>query len=123
MLCSEYEIGLGFDNSGVITLSKNDGIKIGQYIWDYFDLKQDYLYEIGLTPNRTDAFGHIGCARDILAVHNLTRKKLNLKFLILNLKLIIMICPFQFLLISLKFVKDIVQLPCKILKLKNLLVG
>ena len=43
MLCSEYEIGLGFDNSGVITLSKNDGIKIGQYIWDYFDLKQDYL--------------------------------------------------------------------------------
>ena len=79
MLCSEYEIGLGFDNSGVITISKNDGIKIGQYIWDYFDLKQDYLYEIGLTPNRTDAFGHIGCARDILAVQNLTRKKNKLK--------------------------------------------
>ena len=36
MLCSEYEIGLGFDNSGVIILSKNDGIKIGQYIWRLF---------------------------------------------------------------------------------------
>jgi len=78
MLCSEFEIGLGYSNSGVITLSKKNDIKVGQLVWDYFDLKQDYIYEIGLTPNRTDAFGHIGCARDILAVLNLSKNKTKL---------------------------------------------
>ena len=74
MICSEYEIGIGFDNSGVMILNPNNDLKIGSKIWDYLNLKQDYYYEIGLTPNRTDAFGHIGVARDIQSVLNLSKR-------------------------------------------------
>ena len=79
MICSEHEIGLGFDNDGVIIFPENQNLKIGLKIWDYLNLKQDYYYEIGLTPNRTDAFGHIGVARDIKSVLNLSERVYALK--------------------------------------------
>lgn len=79
MLCAEDELGLGNSHEGIIVL--NEYAVIGSNAADYFDLQDDYLIEIGLTPNRADAMGHIGVARDLKAylnVHNNEKLTLNL---------------------------------------------
>ncbi len=68
MICAEDEIGLGTDHNGIMILAEN--AVIGQPAKDYFNLQDDYLIEIGLTPNRADAMSHYGVARDLLAVIN-----------------------------------------------------
>jgi len=78
MICSEYEIGIGNDHKGIINLDSNLNCKVGQSFAKFFNIKQDYFFEIGLTPNRTDAFGHIGVCRDIKAVLNLNGVNLSL---------------------------------------------
>ena len=65
MICAEDEIGLGPDHAGILELDA-DAV-IGSLIKDYFKLQDDYMYEIGLTPNRADAASHLGTARDIAA--------------------------------------------------------
>lgn len=68
MLCAEDELGLGQSHDGILLLPAD--AKIGMEGADYFNLQDDYLIEIGLTPNRADAMGHIGVARDIVAYLN-----------------------------------------------------
>ncbi len=75
MICAEDELGLGTSHDGIMVLP-NDAI-VGTPARDYFKIKDDYLIEIGLTPNRSDAMGHIGVARDIKAFLNY-HKQLNL---------------------------------------------
>jgi phenylalanyl-tRNA synthetase beta chain len=65
MICAEDEVGLGTDHAGIMELSFD--AKIGSLAKEYFNLSDDYLYEIGLTPNRADATSHLGTARDIAA--------------------------------------------------------
>ncbi len=65
MICAEDEIGLGESHEGIMIL--DDNAPIGDLAKDYFKLTDDYLYEIGLTPNRADAASHLGTARDIAA--------------------------------------------------------
>ena len=65
MICAEDEIGLGTDHAGIMELDYN--AVVGTLAKDYFKLKDDYQYEIGLTPNRADAASHLGTARDIAA--------------------------------------------------------
>src|ERR1700744_2514906 len=65
MICAEDEIGLGTDHAGIMVL--DDSAEIGKPAKHYFNIKDDYLYEIGLTPNRADAASHLGAARDIAA--------------------------------------------------------
>jgi phenylalanyl-tRNA synthetase beta chain len=65
MICAEDEIGLGESHEGIMILDAN--APIGDLAKDYFKLNDDYLYEIGLTPNRADAASHLGTARDIAA--------------------------------------------------------
>jgi phenylalanyl-tRNA synthetase beta chain len=65
MICAEDEIGLGSSHAGIMILDHN--APVGTPAKDYFNLKDDYLYEIGLTPNRADAASHLGTARDIAA--------------------------------------------------------
>lgn len=65
MICAEDEIGLGTDHAGIMVLDKN--ATIGSLAKEYFKLEDDYLFEIGLTPNRADAASHLGTARDIAA--------------------------------------------------------
>ena len=86
MICSEFEIGFGDSHKGIMELDKKLNFKVGQSFQEYFDLKQDYIFEIGLTPNRTDAFGHIGVCRDIKSVINLSGSNLDLKKPILDFK-------------------------------------
>ena len=65
MICAEDEIGLGYSHEGIMVLDA-DAIP-GTPAKAYFKLEDDYLYEIGLTPNRADAASHLGTARDIAA--------------------------------------------------------
>jgi phenylalanyl-tRNA synthetase beta chain len=76
MLCAEDELGIGESHAGIMVLT--DDLKIGSNAATYFDLEDDYQLEIGLTPNRADAMGHIGVARDLMAHLNF-HKKQNLK--------------------------------------------
>jgi phenylalanyl-tRNA synthetase beta chain len=76
MLCAEDELGLGKSHDGIIVLPED--VKVGLKAASYFDLEEDYQIEIGLTPNRSDALGHIGVARDIVAYLN-THKNSNLR--------------------------------------------
>lgn len=66
MICAEDEIGIGTDHDGILVL--NTDLPNGTPAIEYFDLDEDYIFEIGLTPNRADATSHIGVARDLKAV-------------------------------------------------------
>ena len=68
MLCAEDELGMGNSHAGIIVLDQE--AKVGTPAAIYFELEEDYQIEIGLTPNRADAMGHIGVARDIIAYQN-----------------------------------------------------
>lgn len=77
MLCAEDELGLGKSHDGILVLPEDT--EVGMTAATYFDLEDDYTIEIGLTPNRSDAMGHIGVARDVKAflnVHNNANKDL-----------------------------------------------
>jgi phenylalanyl-tRNA synthetase beta chain len=71
MLCSESEIELSDDHSGLKIL--DPGIKEGTPVSEALGLN-DVLLEIGITPNRPDALSHYGIARDIAAIFNLDLK-------------------------------------------------
>ena len=66
MICAEDELGLGESHDGIMVLDTDK--KPGTPASEYFNVEEDYLIEIGLTPNRTDAMSHIGVVRDIKAV-------------------------------------------------------
>ncbi len=68
MLCAEDELGLGHSHDGILVLPENT--QVGLPAAAYFDLEDDYEIEIGLTPNRADAMGHVGVARDYIAYEN-----------------------------------------------------
>ena len=65
MICAEDEIGLGSSHAGIMVLP-ND-VKPGMAAADYFHPYEDWVYEIGLTPNHMDAMSHWGVARDVCA--------------------------------------------------------
>ena len=65
MICAEDEIGLGSDHDGIMVLAE-DAV-LGSKAQEYFKIEDDYLFEIGLTPNRADAASHLGVARDLAA--------------------------------------------------------
>ncbi|MDR1847710.1 MAG: phenylalanine--tRNA ligase subunit beta [Bacteroidales bacterium] len=68
MICSEKELGISDNHDGIMVLP--DSAIVGQAAKDYFNITEDSIFEIGLTPNRSDAASHIGVARDLVAVLN-----------------------------------------------------
>jgi len=68
MLCAEDEIGLGKSHAGIMVLPEST--IIGTPASDYFKVETDTVFEIGLTPNRSDAASHLGVARDLAAILN-----------------------------------------------------
>lgn len=66
MLCSEAEIGVGKDNSGIILIEK-DPVLIGISASKFYGIESDYCLEVDITPNRNDATSHFGVARDLAA--------------------------------------------------------
>lgn len=65
MICAEDEIGLGTSHDGIMVLPAD--APVGKRANEHFEIEQDYIYDIGLTPNRSDATCHIGVARDLAA--------------------------------------------------------
>jgi phenylalanyl-tRNA synthetase beta chain len=65
MICAEDELGLGDSHEGIMVLS--DSLKIGTPCAEVFEMENDEVFEIGLTPNRADAMSHYGVARDLKA--------------------------------------------------------
>ena len=65
MICAEDEIGLGSTHAGIMVLA-NDA-QIGLAAKSFFQMEDDFMFEIGLTPNRADAASHLGVARDLAA--------------------------------------------------------
>ncbi|MGN7820092.1 phenylalanine--tRNA ligase subunit beta [Chitinophaga sp. 22536] len=68
MICAEDEIGLGNSHAGIMVLDAS--LQPGTPAADIFKPVQDWIYEIGLTPNRMDAMSHIGVAKDVCAFLN-----------------------------------------------------
>jgi len=66
MICAEDELGLGESHAGIMVLPEN--ATVGMKASEYLKIDNDWLFEIGLTPNRADAASHLGVARDIYAV-------------------------------------------------------
>ncbi len=65
MLCAEDELGIGTDHAGIMELPQE--APVGMTAKEYLHIEDDFLIEIGLTPNRVDAASHIGVARDLAA--------------------------------------------------------
>ncbi|HSK12439.1 MAG TPA: phenylalanine--tRNA ligase subunit beta, partial [Phnomibacter sp.] len=65
MICAEDEIGLGESHDGIMVLPHD--VAVGLPATSYFKVDTDWVYEIGLTPNRMDAMSHLGVARDVCA--------------------------------------------------------
>jgi phenylalanyl-tRNA synthetase beta chain len=65
MICAEDEIGLSDNHAGILILPAD--LKAGMPAADFFKPETDWIYEIGLTPNRMDAMSHLGVARDVCA--------------------------------------------------------
>lgn len=67
MICAEDEIGVGTSHDGIIVLDESRNFKPGTPACEIFDLGNDTILEVGLTPNRVDAASHFGVARDLAA--------------------------------------------------------
>ena len=65
MLCAEDELGIGSSHEGIMELPAD--APVGMAAKEYLRVEDDYLIEVGLTPNRVDAASHIGVARDLAA--------------------------------------------------------
>ena len=65
MICAEDEIGIGQSHDGIIVLPE-DAVP-GTKAADYYHLESDFLIEVDITPNRSDACNHYGVARDLYA--------------------------------------------------------
>lgn len=65
MICAEDELGLGESHDGIMVLEPDT--EVGTLAADLFEIENDKVFEIGLTPNRADAMSHFGVARDLKA--------------------------------------------------------
>ena len=65
MICAEDELGLGESHDGIMILDTK--LKVGTFASKVFEIENDEIFEIGLTPNRADAMSHHGVARDLKA--------------------------------------------------------
>ena len=65
MICAEDELGLGNSHEGIMVLNAN--LEPGKLVAEVFEVENDKVFEIGLTPNRSDAMSHWGVARDLKA--------------------------------------------------------
>ncbi|HQP41910.1 MAG TPA: phenylalanine--tRNA ligase subunit beta, partial [Smithella sp.] len=72
MLCSEAELEIGDDASGILQLPAD--MALGRPLQEALDLG-DTVLDIGITPNRSDCLSMIGIAREVAA---LTGKKMKM---------------------------------------------
>lgn len=76
MICSEKELGLGQSHEGIMIMDNE--LVPGTKVADIFEVENDEVFEIGLTPNRADAMSHWGVARDLKAGYQQQGQQLEL---------------------------------------------
>ncbi len=76
MICAEDEIGMGNSHQGIMELDP-DAVP-GTPANEYFNIEEDAIFDIDLTPNRIDAASHFGAARDLAAALHQQNKKASL---------------------------------------------
>ena len=76
MICSEQELGLGQSHEGIMVLDNE--LVPGTPVAEIFEVENDEVFEIGLTPNRADAMSHWGVARDLKAGYQQKGQQLEL---------------------------------------------
>tara|TARA_R110002049_G_scaffold609_8_gene3481 strand:+ start:804 stop:3230 length:2427 start_codon:yes stop_codon:yes gene_type:complete len=77
MICAEDELGLGKGHEGILVL--DEVLEAGTPAAEVFNIEIDEIFEIGLTPNRSDAMSHFGVARDLRA--GLMQQDINLELI------------------------------------------
>jgi phenylalanyl-tRNA synthetase beta chain len=77
MICAEDEIGIGGSHAGIMILPEE--VVVGTPASEYFLPYNDFIYEIGLTPNRMDAMSHLGVAKDVCAYLSHHRQEARVK--------------------------------------------
>ncbi len=77
MICAEDELGIGSSHAGILVLPKST--PVGTPVAGLFGVYTDTIYEIGLTPNRSDAFSHYGVAREVAAYMQLHHAEKNIQ--------------------------------------------
>ena len=65
MLCSARELGLGDDHAGILLLPADT--PLGLPYGDALQIETDVVFDVDLTRNRPDCWGHLGAARDLAA--------------------------------------------------------
>jgi phenylalanyl-tRNA synthetase beta chain len=71
MLCSAKELGIATDGEGILELPAD--APVGASLRDYLDL-DDWIFELGITPNRGDAMSVLGIARELAAARGVPLK-------------------------------------------------
>ena len=75
MLCSEEELGIGHDNSGIFVLDPAaPGIEVGRSLIEALGL-DDWVLDIGVTANRPDCLSVLGVAREVSAIYGIPIRK------------------------------------------------
>lgn len=75
MLCAEDEIGLGKSHDGIMVLAAD--APVGEPYAQYIGVTTDTVLDINLTPNRSDAMGHLGVAFDVAAAVQIQKQQAN----------------------------------------------
>ena len=73
MICSEAELGLAPHSDGIWVLPQET--PVGKPLAEALQFQADWVLDLGITPNRPDALSHIGIAREVAAVYNLSLRK------------------------------------------------
>ena len=76
MICAEDEIGVGTSHDGIMVLPADT--PVGMPAKEYFNIEDDTLIEVDITPNRADAISHYGVARDLAAYYAVHGKDITL---------------------------------------------
>ncbi|MCG8372178.1 MAG: phenylalanine--tRNA ligase subunit beta, partial [Balneolales bacterium] len=73
MICSESELGVSDDHSGIMVL--DESLAVGTPISEVLDIYTDTIIDFAVTPNRPDSTCHLGVARDLSAALNIPLEK------------------------------------------------
>lgn len=77
MLCSEAELGISQESAGIIELPQD--APLGLDLAEYFDIKDDFIIDVDLTPNRADCLSIRGLAREAGAIHSVDFKDIEIE--------------------------------------------
>ena len=78
MLCSEIELGMSDESSGLLILPKDSPLGVSPF--EVLGIEHDVVFDLDLTRNRADCWGHLGVARDLAAHFNVPLKGPHLDF-------------------------------------------